>query len=119
MLWSPVFSLLLLAAPAMIYEHPECAWAKGDLYRCCDQHALAYMKGGTERDRELADAVLKYCLKLEGADDRLIDAVYTSARIFGGVRCRGYRCWRYPPTPAHASRVYNEGLGWGLSYQRR
>ena len=114
-----VFSLLLLAAPATAYENPDCAWAKGNLYRCCDQHALAYMKGGTERDRELADGVLKYCLKLEGADDRLIDAVYTSARIFGGVRCRGHRCWRYSPNPASASRVYNEGLGWGHSYRRR
>ena len=115
-LWPLALSLLLLAAPA---SGEDCAWATAETRYCCENHNRDYAQGGTERQREITDGALRYCLEMNGADAALADAVYTAARRFGGVRCRGYRCWRYPSTPAETYRVYNEGLGWGHSYRRR
>ena len=112
-------SLLLLAAPAAAYENPECAWAPAFAKHCCNEHALAYMIGGTEEQRLRVDHRLKLCLEASYVDELMVEAAVGAAREFGGPTCRGRRCWRYPSTPAEAYRVYHEGLGWGHSYQKR
>jgi hypothetical protein len=77
------------------------------------------MVGGTEEQRRRADSRLEICLRVNHADDLLTDAVVFAARQFGGLRCRGPRCWRYSSTPAsgfHDGRVF---LGWNRGYRRR
>jgi len=83
-----LLGVILAMADATPAESQTCSWATAKTLYCCTNHDRAYTQGGTERDRELADAVLKHCLRLEGADDPLIDAVYTSARRFGATDFR-------------------------------
>ena len=94
-----VVSLLVLAAPASATIPDECGWAPPRAERCCKEHALRYMQGGTERDRESADRRLLFCLQAEGVDELLADAVHKAASQFAGPGCRGWGCWRYPPPP--------------------
>ena len=117
-----VFSLLLLAAPVTAYEDPECAWAKDLAPRCCEEHALAYVIGGTEKDREWVDRRFRICMVVNGVPDQVADQFYQAARKFGGRTCRaGARgCWRFQPSnPGWLSGSGNDRLGWGLTYRRR
>ena len=83
------------AMPAAAYENPECQWIEPYLYRCCNEHALAYMVGGTEKEREMADRALFWCMVIDGADRDYANGIVKTIRKFGGAGCKGKRCWRY------------------------
>jgi hypothetical protein len=96
--------LLLLATPTAA----ECDHVPEEARHCCQEHALAYVKGGIERDREDADRSFKWCMIANGVPEVVAEQFYGAARQFGGQSCPpGARsCWRYPRRPLHYGARY-------------
>ena len=96
--------LLLLATPAAA----ECDHIPEEARHCCQEHALAYVRGGTERDRGNADRSFKWCMIVNDVPKVVADQFYQAARQFGGYSCpaRARGCWRYPRRPLHYGARY-------------
>ena len=81
-------------------------WGGNDtLWRhCCVSHDSAYWKGGTKRDRLIADSLLRECVTREGYP-KISSKMFVGVRIFGGPSL---------PTP------WRWGYGWefGKGYDK-
>jgi len=114
-----VLSLLLLAAPA--FADRDCDWAPPEAMRCCKEHAIKYVIGGTEAQRESADRRLYYCMVVRGVDKDLARGIRNIIRRHAGRECPpgAWGCWRYPSNLAQPYHFATDRLGWSLSYRRR
>ncbi len=76
--------------------------SKKDWCECCFQHDLAYWRGGTEKEREIADAKLKACVYEKTGDETLAKIMYDGVRLGGSPYFYNWYRW-----------------GYGWSYQRK
>jgi hypothetical protein len=68
---------------------------KKDWCKCCFQHDLAYWQGGTERQREHADLVLKQCVLQRTGDAALAKIIYDGVRFGGSPYFYNWYRWGY------------------------
>lgn len=62
---------------------------------CCFEHDISYWQGGTEKEREAADAVLRDCVLARTGDKVLAESMYAGVRVGGHpVSVMWYR-WGY------------------------
>lgn len=73
-----------------------------DWCSCCFEHDIAYWKGGTEAEREAADARLRDCVAEKTGKQSLANAMYEGVRFGGSPYFYNWYRWAY---------------GWG--YQRK
>ena len=80
------------------FDNPEL-WKK-----CCHLHDIAYWRGGTKKERELADLAFKQCVEKKTGNSHLAGLMYQAVRAGGEP---------YFPT------WYRWGYGWplGRGYQ--
>lgn len=81
---------------------------------CCEEHATAYLRGGTERDREDADRSYLWCMIARDVPEPEARSYHRVVRMFAGQTCAppAKGCWRYGPSrysrpsnPASTSRA--------------
>jgi len=70
---------------------------------CCYEHDHAYLRGGTEEDRNNADAKLYQCGLASGVPEHTMRRVYAAVQMFGGNHF-GVAPWHGNPFP-HRSEV--------------
>ena len=68
---------------------------KHDWCECCFQHDLAYWKGGTEEERELADNKLRQCVFKKTQDETLAKVMYEGVRFGGSPYFYNWYRWGY------------------------
>ena len=61
----------------------------GPIKEAGDNHDIAYERGGTERDKEIADLIFKHAL--ERANHSKLARFFTACVIFGGRRGFNYK----------------------------
>lgn len=66
-----------------------------DWCTCCFQHDIAYWKGGTAEEREVADLALKACVLSTTKDEKLADTVYAGVRLGGSPYFYNWYRWGY------------------------
>ena len=62
---------------------------------CCFEHVLAYWKGGTEEEREIADLELKKCVQNKTGDEVLANVMYQGVRFGGSPYFYNWYRWGY------------------------
>jgi hypothetical protein len=68
------------------FTNDRCSYFfDGNWGECCISHDFAYWKGGTGKERKIADQEFRSCLK-EKTNDALAQMMYLGVRIFGGLR---------------------------------
>ena len=68
---------------------------KEDWCECCFVHDLAYWRGGTEEERELADLELRDCVLEKTGDEVLAEMMYQGVRIGGSPYFYNWYRWGY------------------------
>lgn len=72
-------------------EHPDyqCTmWPDGRYNSCCVEHDIAYMKGGTWRERREADKALFHCVREHSN-------LFNACLMYVGVRIAGSSLWPF------------------------
>lgn len=62
---------------------------------CCFAHDVAYWRGGTRADRELADRTLRDCVFSRTGDERLAGVMYDGVRLGGSPVFPNWYRWAY------------------------
>lgn len=62
---------------------------------CCFAHDIAYWRGGTREDRELADRALRQCVFQRTGDPRLAALMYDGVRLGGAPWFPNWYRWAY------------------------
>ena len=62
---------------------------------CCFDHDLAYWRGGTEEERELADLELMECVMEKTGDETLAELMYQGVRLGGSPYFYNWYRWGY------------------------
>lgn len=73
-----------------------------DWCSCCFEHDVAYWRGGTEEQREVADRELKRCVEAKTGDPALATLMYQGVRAGGSPYFINWYRW---------------GYGWGIERQ--
>ena len=76
--------------------------SKRNWCECCFQHDLAYWRGGTKEEREIADSKLRECVHGKTGDEALAKVMYDGVRFGGSPYFYNWYRW-----------------GYGWSYQRK
>lgn len=66
-----------------------------DWCSCCFEHDMAYWKGGTEEEREAADAALRDCVAQRTGNSVLADVMYEGVRFGGSPYFYNWYRWGY------------------------
>lgn len=62
---------------------------------CCFEHDIAYWKGGTYEQREVADALLRDCVVARTGDETLAAVMYDGVRFGGSPYFYNWYRWGY------------------------
>lgn len=62
---------------------------------CCFEHDLAYWKGGSKEEREIADSLFKECILEKTGDKNLSELMYTGVRLGGSPYFPTWYRWGY------------------------
>jgi len=68
---------------------------RDDWCDCCFEHDLAYWRGGTEEERELADLALRECVFRKTGDAALAEVMYQGVRLGGSPYFYNWYRWGY------------------------
>jgi len=71
------------------FENPEL-WKE-----CCLKHDIAYWKGGTKEERELADLAFKECVQKKTGNPELAELMYQAVRTGGEPYFPTWYRWGY------------------------
>ena len=71
------------------FEQPEL-WKE-----CCVKHDIAYWRGGTEEERELADLAFKACVEKKTDNPELAEVMYQAVRTGGMPYFPTWYRWGY------------------------
>ena len=71
------------------FENPEL-WKE-----CCLKHDIAYWKGGTKKERELADLAFKVCVQKKTGNAELAELMYQAVRTGGEPYFPTWYRWGY------------------------
>ena len=66
-----------------------------DWCNCCFEHDIAYWRGGTEDEREAADALLRDCVMAKTGNGTLAAAMYEGVRLGGSPYFYNWYRWGY------------------------
>lgn len=66
-----------------------------DWCECCFEHDIAYWRGGTEKQREQADAALEQCVLTKTGDETLAKLMYKGVRFGGSPYFYNWYRWGY------------------------
>lgn len=68
---------------------------KQDWCDCCFEHDLAYWRGGTEEEREIADLLLRECVLEKTGNEALAETVYKGVQFGGSPYFYNWYRWGY------------------------
>jgi len=68
---------------------------KANWCSCCVEHDISYWRGGTEKDRQLADTKLKDCVLSKTGNKTLSSAMYEGVRVGGSPYFYTWYRWGY------------------------
>ena len=66
-----------------------------DWCSCCFEHDIAYWKGGSERERDIADKTLQQCVFEKTSNEALADIMYEGVRFGGSPYFYNWYRWGY------------------------